>query len=73
MNDVLYSKHLKGVYMSTLLANRYKYNKAKAEANVKKEKELHAEQTKTNKKETKKTTVVENIQVAKEPRVLPLD
>ena len=59
--------------MSNLLANRYKYNKAKAEANAKKGKELHAEQTKTNKKETKKATVVENIQVAKESRVLPLD
>lgn len=59
--------------MSNLLAKRYKNNQAKAEANVKQGKKLLAEQKVTDKKELSKKTVVENVQVMKETKTLPLD
>lgn len=59
--------------MSNLLAKRYKNNKAKAEANVTQGKKLTAQQKVENRKESNKKTVVEHVEVAKEPKTLMLD
>lgn len=59
--------------MSNLLAKRYKNNQAKAAANVKKGKDLKAKQKVLDKKEDNKKVVVEDVQIAKEPKTLMLD
>ena len=59
--------------MSNLLAKRYKNNKAKLEASVEQGKKLSTKQTVINKQESEKKTVVEHVNIAKEPTTLNLD